>query len=85
MTRLLMLDINGKGEELLGKKMFSVKYESEFCKGCNICVGFCPAKILYPTENAKISISDQDKCIGCKACENRCPDYAIKVEVRKDG
>lgn len=54
-----------------------------WCKGCGICVAFCPTKALA-LENDKIVIADIDKCIQCGACELRCPDYAIYVGRKKN-
>jgi 2-oxoglutarate ferredoxin oxidoreductase subunit delta len=50
------------------------------CKGCGICVAFCPKQILKINEIEKMEIIDESQCIGCKQCELRCPDYAIFVE-----
>ncbi|ABR48787.1 4Fe-4S ferredoxin, iron-sulfur binding domain protein [Alkaliphilus metalliredigens QYMF] len=51
----------------------------EWCKGCNICVGFCPKNVLE-LEHDKVSIKNKDLCIKCGQCELRCPDYAIYLE-----
>lgn len=50
--------------------------EEEFCKGCGICVAFCPKNVLK-MKNGKVLIADIDSCIQCGICEMRCPDYAI--------
>ena len=51
----------------------------DWCKGCGICVAFCPKKVLG-LENGKIAILDGDSCIKCGQCELRCPDYAIYLK-----
>lgn len=51
----------------------------KYCKGCGICVAFCPKKILALDDKGKIFVTDPDKCIACGQCELRCPDFAIKV------
>ena len=51
----------------------------EWCKGCGICVAFCPKKVLG-LEDGKIAILDGDSCIKCGQCELRCPDYAIYLK-----
>ncbi|MCF6459727.1 ferredoxin [Clostridium sp. Cult3] len=50
--------------------------EKELCKGCGICVAFCPKDVLS-LEKGKVTIKDLDACIQCGQCELRCPDYAI--------
>lgn len=50
--------------------------EKELCKGCGICVAFCPKNVLK-IEDGKVAIENIDSCIQCGLCELRCPDYAI--------
>ncbi len=54
------------------------------CKGCGICVAFCPKKVLALDELGKVQVLHPDDCIGCGQCEMRCPDYAIFVDRRKE-
>ncbi|MBE3579645.1 MAG: 4Fe-4S binding protein [Caldanaerobacter subterraneus] len=51
----------------------------EWCKGCGICVGFCPRKVLE-IKGDKVHLIDEEKCIKCGICETYCPDYAIYIE-----
>lgn len=57
-----------------------LKLEVEWCKGCGICVAFCPKNVLE-LDHDKIRVKDMDSCIKCGQCELRCPDYAIYLEV----
>jgi len=50
--------------------------KKELCKGCSICVEFCPKKVLIMNGDT-VEIDDIEKCIKCGLCELRCPDYAI--------
>lgn len=59
------------------KKKLCVK--PEWCKGCGICVAFCPKQTLKLVKQ-KITVADPDSCIACGMCEMRCPDYAIWLE-----
>ena len=53
--------------------------KEDWCKGCAICVAFCPKKVLQ-MKGEKAVIADLKACIYCALCEVRCPDYAIYVE-----
>ncbi|MDD3192148.1 MAG: 4Fe-4S binding protein [Bacilli bacterium] len=64
-----------------------IYFDYEHCKGCMLCVHYCPTKILeldktrinkqgYPT----ITVTNPDKCIGCAFCAIMCPDSVITVE-----
>lgn len=50
--------------------------EKEWCKGCGICVEFCPKDVLEMKDGV-VNIKDIDSCIKCGLCELRCPDFAI--------
>jgi 2-oxoglutarate ferredoxin oxidoreductase subunit delta len=51
----------------------------ERCKGCGICVHFCPKKVLEMDEHDKAIAARPEDCIVCMMCELRCPDLAIQV------
>lgn len=50
------------------------------CKGCGICVAFCPKQVLEVDELGKVQVVNKEACIVCGQCELRCPDYAIFVD-----
>ena len=58
----------------------ALKVYLERCKGCGICVEFCPKKVLEVSELEKVVVMREQDCIKCKQCEMRCPDFAIFVE-----
>ncbi len=53
--------------------------DKNWCKGCGICVAFCPKNVLGLVDG-KIEIERPEDCIKCGQCELRCPDYAIYLE-----
>ena len=58
-----------------------------WCKGCGICVAFCPKNILK-IAGGKAEIGDESECLRCGICENLCPDFAVYLveeEVVKNG
>jgi len=52
----------------------------KWCKGCGICVEFCPKNVLKIAEDGKVIVDKQEDCTSCTLCELRCPDFAILVE-----
>lgn len=64
------------------KSEFTLKLDR--CKGCGICSAFCPKQVLEVDQLGKICVAHPEKCIACKQCELRCPDYAIFVDKVKE-
>ena len=52
---------------------------SEWCKGCGICVHFCPKKVLQIDTKGKAFAAQPEDCICCRLCEFMCPDLAIEI------
>lgn len=67
---------------LLMKSDFTLKLDR--CKGCGICVNFCPKKVLALDTLGKVYVAHPEDCIACGQCELRCPDYAIFVDKVKE-
>lgn len=70
---------SGKAEAKPRAKKWSFDINKKWCKGCGICIEFCPKSVLCADEFGKVEVSDADKCTGCGLCEMRCPDFAIVV------
>jgi 2-oxoglutarate ferredoxin oxidoreductase subunit delta len=60
--------------------------DRERCKGCGLCVGACPEKILALSKD-RFNVQglpfaecfDPGRCTGCQSCAIICPDAAIRV------
>ena len=63
------------------------RINTEWCKGCGICVAFCPKQVLALDDKDKVEAVAAENCIACKLCELRCPDLSIEVvtEAPKEG
>jgi 2-oxoglutarate ferredoxin oxidoreductase subunit delta len=48
-----------------------------WCKGCNLCVEFCPTHVLEQGEDGRVIVAHPEKCTACRWCELHCPDFAI--------
>ncbi len=64
--------------------------DKRLCKGCGICVEFCPQKILELGDEIDErglhlpTAVRPDECKACSICELYCPDFAIAI-VREEG
>ncbi|MFV0439333.1 MAG: ferredoxin family protein [Desulfopila sp.] len=56
-----------------------IEINDDWCKGCAICVTFCPKQVLELNQVGKAIAARPEDCIVCKMCELRCPDLAITV------
>ncbi len=63
------------------KKSYAHVLRERYCKGCDICVHFCPKRVLG-LRNGKVFVENEELCVGCGMCELRCPDFAIEVYER---
>ncbi|MDI6711340.1 MAG: 4Fe-4S binding protein [Thermoanaerobacterales bacterium] len=69
--------------------MARVTFDEERCKGCGICVKFCPRGIIVLAEHFNstgfhpATVYEQERCTGCAVCAWMCPDVVIEVAVER--
>lgn len=70
----------------MSSKVYSLTIDRERCKGCELCVDFCPRTVLSlsPKLNSRgqhyATATNPASCIGCAQCSDICPDAAIEIE-----
>lgn len=57
----------------------TLHFERSWCKGCGICVHFCPQGVLEMDDQNKATAARPEDCNVCERCEMRCPDLAIEL------
>ena len=64
-----------------------VTFNSDRCKGCELCTTVCPKHIVIIDKDPitrkgypPATVSDMEQCIGCASCAKICPDSIITVE-----
>jgi len=67
----------------------TVVIDRERCKGCGLCIAFCPEDVLAysaeynPSGYNIVYMKEPERCIGCAFCAQTCPDIAIEVYQEK--
>ena len=61
-----------------------IKIDQELCKGCQLCISFCPKGSIYVAEDINMAgyqsaVFNSNKCTGCAICALVCPEVAIEV------
>ncbi|GAU09260.1 4Fe-4S dicluster domain-containing protein [Desulfoplanes formicivorans] len=61
-----------------------VRVFSDWCKGCGLCVAFCPGKVFEMGKDGKACVVREEECLNCGFCEMHCPDFAVSVRPREE-
>jgi 2-oxoglutarate ferredoxin oxidoreductase subunit delta len=62
-----------------------IEIDQEVCKGCEMCIVFCPKKAISASSmlNASgyipVAFNHDGECNGCAICATVCPEVAIEV------
>ena len=76
-----MTDKQGAAKQVKGAIVIS----SESCKGCELCVSFCPKGVIKLSDKLNAAgyqcavFNDNGQCTGCAICALVCPEVAIEV------
>jgi 2-oxoglutarate ferredoxin oxidoreductase subunit delta len=75
--------VKKEGAEL---RMSKIIINEKYCKGCTLCINFCPQKIIRTANSINVGgyhpaefCDPEGKCTGCTLCAMMCPDAAITV------
>lgn len=62
-----------------------IEIDTELCKGCGVCIAFCPGQVLEASDRMNkrgsyppVAARPED-CTRCLTCELLCPDLAIAI------
>jgi 2-oxoglutarate ferredoxin oxidoreductase subunit delta len=70
--------------------MNHIAINEAWCKGCNLCIIFCPVQALHEAEHLNRrgihppQMIPNHRCNGCRLCELVCPDFAVTVTTAAD-
>ncbi len=76
-----MTEVTEKQEKKAKRKLprGRVTVFPNWCKGCDLCIEFCPSGVLALGPDERVIVAHPEKCIACRWCELHCPDFAIFV------
>ena len=63
----------------------SIRIDRERCKGCALCIDFCPKDCIRLSDELNLKgyfvavFDDRTECTACRNCALMCPDVAIEV------
>jgi NAD-dependent dihydropyrimidine dehydrogenase PreA subunit len=61
--------------------MNTLKYNSELCTGCEMCIWVCPHGVFeLKKDRARVWLVRPEACMECGACQMNCPREAIEVD-----
>jgi 2-oxoglutarate ferredoxin oxidoreductase subunit delta len=60
----------------------------ERCKGCGICIAYCPIQVLQESSKVngkgyhipEVIPGQEEACVHCQFCSLICPDFAIYTQ-----
>lgn len=67
------------------EKVVEINIQMDYCKGCGYCIMLCPKKVLEKANELTRKgfyppfVKALERCTGCEACQDICPDFAIYI------
>jgi 2-oxoglutarate ferredoxin oxidoreductase subunit delta len=61
------------------KPRYRITVFPNWCKGCDLCIEFCPTGVLEHQPGINVVAVHPERCTACRWCELHCPDLAIFV------
>ncbi|MDR1511468.1 MAG: ferredoxin family protein [Endomicrobium sp.] len=67
----------------------TIRVNSERCKGCGLCIEFCPRQCIFFSKQFNKSgyhwavLEKENDCTGCGLCFMMCPDICIETYKNK--
>ena len=67
------------------REPFEGRFVPQICHQCSVpaCLYACPEQAIGVSEKNGVVIIDQEKCTGCRSCEEACPFQAIVFDAQK--
>ncbi|HOQ98734.1 MAG TPA: 4Fe-4S binding protein [Anaerolineae bacterium] len=56
-----------------------VRVFGNWCKGCGLCIAFCPRDVFVAGADGHPIVVNPERCTACMWCAEHCPDFAIEV------
>ena len=73
------VEVSREGKARAARPRGHVILFDTWCKGCGICIEFCPQHVFETGEQGKPLIARPEACTACHWCDTHCPDMAITV------
>jgi 2-oxoglutarate ferredoxin oxidoreductase subunit delta len=70
---------SGAGKARPARPRGHVTLFGTWCKGCGLCIAFCPQGVLVANGHGRPAVAYPERCTACHWCDTHCPDMAITV------
>ena len=77
-------------QETGNTRSYLLKIDDRLCKGCRLCIDFCPKGVLDMSVKLNeggtpyAEVRHSENCIGCKSCTLVCPEACVELFEQED-